>query len=200
MLRVLGHGTTACDRIRRREMLKVGAISLFGPLSLSQVLRAEQQKRWRESAPAQSVVLLNLFGGPPHMDMFDMKPNAPDTVRGELKPISTTVPGVQVSELLPKTAMLMDRATLIRTYSHNYNSHNPYNVLTGFDGGNDRENYFAKVTDHPSMGSICQYLGMGRPDVPPYVVMPAFPGYGQALRRSGPYGGYLGSQYDSTLR
>ncbi len=196
MLRVFGGKTAACDGIMRREVLKVGALSLLGPFSLPRLLRAEKQKPLRDSAPAKSVVLLNLFGGPPHMDMFDLKPDAPDGVRGELNPISTSVPGLQVSELLPKIATLMDRATLIRTYSHRYNSHNPYNVLTGFDGGNDSENYFAKVTDHPSMGSICQYLGMGRNDIPPYVVMPAFPGYSQALRRAGPYGGYLGSQYD----
>ena len=90
----------------------------------------------------------------------------------------------------------MDRATLIRTYSHKYNSHNPYNVLTGFDGGRDAENYFAKRTDHPSMGSVCQFLNIGADDVPRHVLMPAFPGYTQALRRSGPYGGYLGSKYD----
>ena len=54
----------------------------------------------------------------------------------------------------------MHRTTLIRTLSHGYNSHNPYAVLTGFTGGNDRENYFAKPTDHPSMGAVCQYLGV----------------------------------------
>jgi hypothetical protein len=69
-------------------------------------------------------------------------------------------------------------------------------IALTLDGGNDRENYFAKPSDHPSMGSICQKLGMGRGDVPPYVIMPAYPGYSQALRRSGPYGGYLGAQYD----
>src|SRR5690606_435225 len=60
----------------------------------------------------------------------------------------------------------------------------------------DRENYFAKRSDHPSMGSICQFFDLGGRDVPRYVLMPAYPGYSQALRRAGPYGGYLGSQYD----
>ena len=68
---------------------------------------------------------------------------------------------------------MMDRLTLIRTYSHKYNSHNPYNVLTGFDGGSDRENYFAKKSDHPSMMSVARHFGLGRDDVPPYVIMPA---------------------------
>jgi hypothetical protein len=195
MLRILGRRTAACDGLTRRELLTVGGISLFGGLNLSNLLRAQQQGI-RPAAPAKSVVLLNLFGGPPHLDMFDLKPQAPENVRGEYRPISTSVPGLQISELLPKTATLMDRATLIRTYSHRYNSHNPYNVLTGFDEGNDRENYFAKATDHPGMGAVCQYLGLGATDIPRYVMMPAFPGYTQALRRAGPYGGYLGSQWD----
>jgi hypothetical protein len=196
MTRILGRGSTACDGLTRRELLKVGGISLFGSLTLPNLLRAAQQQPVRSDAPAKSVVLLNLFGGPPHMDMFDLKPNAAENVRGEFKPISTSVPGVQISELLPKTAQVMDRATLIRSYSHRYNSHNPYNVLTGYDGGVDSENYFAKVTDHPGIGSICQYLDIGPKDIPRYVMMPGFPGYTQALRRAGPYGGYLGSQYD----
>ncbi len=196
MLRILGRNATACDGLTRRDLLAVGGISLFGGLTLPTLLRAEQAGGKSHSSAAKSVVLLNLFGGPPHLDMFDLKPNAPENVRGEFKPISTSVPGLQISELLPKTAKLMDRATLIRTYSHKYNSHNPYNVLTGYDGGKDRENYFAKVTDHPGMGSICQYLDIGPKDIPRYVMMPAFPGYTQALRRAGPYGGYLGGQYD----
>ena len=145
------------------------------------------------------VVLLNLFGGPSHSDMFDMKSDAPSEVRGELRPISTSVSGLQICELMPRMAKHMHRATLIRSFSHGYNSHNPYGVLTGYNGGRDVDNYFAKKTDHPSMGSICQYLGMGRPDVPGYVFMPAPPGYSQSLRRAGPYGGHLGSQYDPSF-
>lgn len=194
MLRIPGNQTAACDGISRRDLLTVGGLSLFG-MSLPNFLQAREQAPVRQGS-AKSVILLNLFGGPPHMDMFDLKPNAPANVRGEFQPIDTVLPGVQICELLPKTAQVMDRATLIRTYSHRYNSHNPYNVLTGFDLGKDAENYFAKRTDHPGMGAICQYLNMGPTDVPRYVMMPAFPGYSQSLRRAGPYGGYLGSQYD----
>jgi len=196
MLQVLGSRRRACDGVTRRELMRVGALSLFGGVTLPTFLRASENAAARVPARAKSVILVNLFGGPPHQDMFDMKPNAPANIRGELKPISTSVPGLQICELMPRIAKLMNRASLIRSYSHKYNSHNPYNVLTGYDGGSDRENYFSKVTDHPSMGSICQYLGMGRSDLPRYVMMPAFPGYTQALRRAGPYGGYLGSQFD----
>ncbi len=196
MLRILGRGTKPCDGVTRREALCVGGLSLFGGMTLPTLLAAREGTRPVRPGPAKSVVLLSLFGGPPHIDMFDMKAAAPEQVRGEFNPIATSVPNLSICELLPLTAQVMDRTTLIRTYSHKYNSHNPYNVYTGFDGGDDRENYFAKRSDHPGMGAICQYMNLGPTDIPCYVIMPAYPGYSQALRRSGPYGGYLGSQHD----
>lgn len=202
MLRVLGHSRRGCDQVSRRDALTVGGLSIFGGLTLSNVLRASEHAALPTSTPSlpsgptKSVILLNLMGGPPSQDMFDMKPAAPANVRSEFSPIDTAVPGVQICELMPQMAKVMDKASLIRTYSHKYNSHNPYNVLTGFDGGNDSENYFAKRTDHPSMGAVLQYLNIGARDVPRYVMMPAFPGYSQSLRRAGPYGGYLGASYD----
>jgi hypothetical protein len=196
MLRILGRGTKPCDGLTRRDALCVGGLSLFSGVTLSRYLSAGEGRGPVQPGSAKSVVLINLFGGPPHLDMFDMKPAAPVQVRGEFQPIATAVPELSICELLPLTAQVMDRATLIRTYSHRYNSHNPYNVLTGFDGGDDRENYFAKRSDHPGMGAVCQYLNLGPTDIPRYVIMPAYPGYSQALRRAGPYGGYLGSQHD----
>jgi hypothetical protein len=146
---------------------------------------------------ARSVILLDLFGGPSHLDTFDPKPAAPPEVRGEFSTIATSLPGVRVCEHLPRVARWLHRTCLIRTVSHGYNSHNPYAVMTGFTGGNDREDYYAKPTNHPSMGSVLQYLGIGRQrGLPGYVCLPAFPGYSQGLRRAGPYGGYLGSQHD----
>jgi hypothetical protein len=195
MLRMLGPASQVCDGTTRREVLRAGALGLLGGMTLPQLLQA-QQTRPARAGKAQSVILLSLFGGPSHLDMFDLKPDAPVEIRGEFKPIATSVPGLDICEHLPLTARAMHRATLIRTHSHPYNSHNPYNVLTGFTGGNDRENYFAKRTDHPSMGSVMQYAGLRSKGVPSYVCMPAFPGYSQSLRRAGPYGGYLGSQYD----
>ncbi len=196
MLRILGRGTKPCDGVTRRDALCVGGLSLFAGVNLPTFLRASETQPAVAPGSARSVVLLNLFGGPPHLDMFDMKPKAPEQVRGEFQPIATSIPGLSICEHLPRIAQLMDHTTLIRTYSHRYNSHNPYNVYTGFDGGNDRENYFAKRSDHPGMGAVCQSLNMGSSDIPRYVIMPAFPGYSQSLRRAGPYGGYLGTQYD----
>jgi hypothetical protein len=192
MLRVLGRQTRACDGINRRELMAVGALSLFGGLTV-----ASRGERSRPTGKARSVVLIDLFGGPSHIDTFDLKPAAPKEVRGEFRPIPSSVPGLQVCEHLPRMARMMHHICLIRSVTHGYNSHNPYAVMTGFTGGRDVENYFAKPSDHPGMGAVCQYLGVGRRrDIPGYVCLPAFPGYSQALRRAGPYGGFLGSQYD----
>jgi hypothetical protein len=192
MLSVLGPSRRACDGLSRREILRAGALSLFGATLLPSAAPAAQT-----AGRARSIILLDLFGGPSHIDTFDLKPAAPAEVRGEFKPIASSLTGVQVCEHLPRLAKWMHRVSLIRTVSHVYNSHNPYAVMTGFTGGNDREDYFARPSNHPSMGSVCQYFGVGRKHgLPGYVVLPAFPGYSQGLRRAGPYGGYLGNQYD----
>jgi hypothetical protein len=197
MLRVTRGWTTTCAGPSRRELLRIGGLSLFGGATLTGFLRArESDSRSHPPARIRSVVLVNLFGGPSHLDMVDMKPDAPAEIRGEFRPISSSLPGLQVCEHLPRLAQWMHRATLIRTMTHGYNSHNPYAVLTGFTEGNDRENYFTKRTDHPGIGSVCHYLGLGPADLPCQVYLPAHPGYSQGLRRAGPYGGYLGRQYD----
>ena len=195
MLRVIGPGSRACDGVWRRELLRVGALSLFSGLTMPRLLRAADQIPATRPARAKAVILLNLFGGPSHLDMFDMKPDAPTEIRGEFKPIRTPVPGLQICEHLPKTAKLMDRATLIRTMTHHYNSHHPYVLLTGCADGNPNAVGGPQQTDHPSMGSVCQYTGLGRKDVPGYVFMPAPPGHSQNPR-PGAHAGYLGRRND----
>ena len=194
MLRVIGPGSSACDGISRRELMRVGALSLFPGMTMPRLLQAADKAPATRPAKAQSVILLNLFGGPSHLDMFDMKPDAPSEIRGEFKPIATSIPGLKICEHLPKTAKLMHRATLIRTVTHHYNSHHPYAVLSGFAGGKDGGGG-PQPTDHPSMGSVCQYSALGRKDVPGYVFMPAYPGHSQNPR-PGAHAGYLGRRYD----
>ena len=143
------------------------------------------------------MILIDLFGGPSHIDTFDPKPDAPDGIRGEFATIPTVLPGVRISEHLPHLSRRLDRLAVVRTVTHRYNSHNPYGVMTGFDGGQDQTDYHARPTNHPSVPSVCQYFGVGRStDLPGYMMLPAFPGYSQGLRRAGPYGGYLGPRYD----
>jgi hypothetical protein len=168
-------------------------------MTVPRLLKAAAADVVKPRARARSIILVNLFGGPSHLDMFDMKPEAPAEVRGEFRPIATSVPGLSICEHLPKLAQWMHKATLIRSVTHHYNSHNPYAVLTGFTGGDDRENYFTKRTDHPGISAVCQYLGIGPRDLPGSVFVPGLPGYSQGLRRAGPYGGYLGRQYDPLL-
>lgn len=192
MLSFLGPGGRSCEGLSRRQVLRVGALATLGGATLAR----PSQTHAAVAGPIKSVILIDLFGGPSHIDMFDLKPAAPTEVRGPFNPIATSVPGLQICEHLPKLAEWMDRVTLIRTLSHGYNSHNPYAVMTGFTGGNDQQDYFSRPTDYPSMGSVCHFLGLTKPGIPPYIVMPALPGYTQSLRRAGPYGGYLGQQYD----
>lgn len=200
MLSILGHAKTLCDGVTRRELMQVGGLSLFGGLNLPGLLRAADQSASRPQGPAKSVILFNLLGGPSQMDMFDLKPAAAVEIRGEFSPISTSVPGLQICEHLPNIARMMHKAALIRTVTHNYNAHNPLPVMTGWTGGNP-----AALTpdpkDPPDIGAICQYLGMGPKDLPGAVCLPCYPGWGESsmypgIRRPGPYGGYLGSQYD----
>ena len=195
MLTVLGPAGQACDGVSRRAILRAGGLSLFGGL-LAETSTSTAGPSAKHEARIKSVILIDLFGGPSHIDMYDPKPDAPAEIRGEFATIPTSVPGLPICEHLPRMAEWMNRVALIRTLSHGYNSHNPYGVMTGFTGGNDREDYFSRPTDYPSMGSVATYFGCGQPGVPPYVVLPAYPGYSQGLRRAGPYGGYLGSRFN----
>jgi len=193
MLSICGRHATMCDGVTRREVLRAGAISTLG-LSLPQFIEA-QSRGSQPDGPAKAVILVNLLGGPSHIDMFDMKPDAPAEIRGEFQPIDTTVPGLQVCEHLPKTAGTMHLSTVIRTHTHLYNTHSPYNMLTGYSGPVVVNNV-AKPTDHPSMGAVMQYAGFRSQGVPPYLWMPSHPGHSQGKHRAGPYGGFLGRQYD----
>jgi hypothetical protein len=191
MLSVLGHSKKMCDGVTRRELMRVGGLSLLAGLSMPELLRAADDRR----AKARSVIMFNLLGGPAHMDMFDLKPDAPAEVRGEFNPMSTSLPGLQICEHLPRLAGWMDRATLIRTFSHTFNSHDPLPFMTGFT--DDQPSAQAMPTDPPDVGAICQYLGLGPEDLPGAVCLPCFPGSGQkGHRRRGPYGGFLGRSCD----
>src|SRR5260221_5624722 len=204
MLRILGQTKRLCDGVSRRELMQVGALSLFSGMTWPRLLRGAdhgRQQRLPVSRPsAKSVILFNLLGGPSQMDMFDMKPLAPPEVRGEFQAIDTSLPGLQICEHLPNTARWMHKACVILTVTHNYNAHNPLAMMTGYTEGNFGQ-LRAEPTDPPDIGAICQYLEIGPPDLPRAVCMPWYPGWGESvnypgIRRPGPYGGYLGSRYD----
>ncbi|MBC8353664.1 MAG: DUF1501 domain-containing protein [Planctomycetes bacterium] len=202
MLSIQGRGTKLCDGITRRELMRVGGLSLFGGMTLPRLLEAAGD-RGGPSGRVKSVVLFNMLGGPSHQDMFDMKPLAPKEIRGEFQPIATSVPSLQICEHMPNTAKLMHKACLIRSVTHGYNSHNPLNIMTGFLAG-DPKQLRPERSDPPDIGAICQYLEMGPRDMPGAFCLPCYPGWGErsqypGIRRPGPYGGFLGSQYDPLI-
>src|SRR5262249_23310966 len=139
--------------LSRREVLQVGAAGLLG-LSLPGLLRADQQRRGSASADACIIIFLN--GGPSHLDMWDMKPTAPAEIRGEFRPIASSLAGVQFSEHLPRLARHMHRATLVRSMHHSVNNaHNAavYVGLTGEDRGEVNVTS-TEPTNYPSLGSV----------------------------------------------
>ena len=129
MLTLPGKSTRAfCDGQSRRDFLRIGALG-FGGLTLPDLLRVEAQAGIRKSHKA----IINIFlpGGPPHQDMFDLKMDAPREIRGELRPINTNVPGIQIGELLPRTAAIMDKLVLIRSVVGAVDDHNAFQCQTG---------------------------------------------------------------------
>ncbi|HJN83890.1 MAG: DUF1501 domain-containing protein [Verrucomicrobiota bacterium] len=110
-----------CDGIQRRDFLKIGALSGMG-LGLSDYLGLAKANA-ATNATAKSAIYVRLAGGPSHMDTFDMKPDAPDTHRGEFREIATNVPGVRISEHLPKLAKCADKYAILRGVSHTLAAH-----------------------------------------------------------------------------
>src|SRR5204863_5697090 len=103
-----------CDGMPRRGFLRIGSFALgaLGGLSLRDLYAAEDSK---PSKNQKSLINIFLPGGPPHQDMWDLKPEAPSEIRGEFKPISTNVPGIQICELFPKLAAMMDKLVVVRS-------------------------------------------------------------------------------------
>lgn len=214
MLTMLGSERRCCDGVTRRETLKAGALALLGGLNLPSLLQAESQRKDIRPGKAKSVIVLYLLGGAPSQDMYDLKPSAPSEIRGEFKPMASSVPGIQVCEHLPQTATWMHKAAIVRSVNHKAGCHNTLPSYSGYEAMlpdiiSTRETY------PPSMGSVCEYLRRGTlgardertqvfsrvshegsSEMPAYVYMPCYLGWGQSIRRPGPYAGFLGKRYD----
>lgn len=161
MLTIYGGRSHFCDGVSRRNFLKIGALGLGG-LALPQLLRAEAQKGIGKSH--KSVIMIFLPGGPSHQDIFDLKPDAPAEIRGEFKPISTAVPGIQITEHLPKLAGMMDKLILIRSIVGASGNHDAVQCLTGRSPANPPSGGW------PCMGSMLSRLqGPVDPAIPPFV-------------------------------
>lgn len=156
--------------LNRRHALQLGT---FGVSALSLKMAAAQIAEKSVAARADNCIVLFLNGGPSHLDMWDLKPDAPREIRGEFQPIDTSLPGVQFSEHLPQLAQHMHRATLIRSMNHSVNNSHAaavYAALTGHDRG--EQGGGAQPTDRPSPGSVLAWLRPPENRTLPFVALP----------------------------
>jgi hypothetical protein len=184
MLEFISRGYRTCDGVSRRTFLTVGGLALGG-LTLPGLLRVRAAQKSSE-APRRSVILVWLAGGPSHIDMYDLKPNAPAEIRGEFKPIKTNVPGIVIGEHLPYQARIMDKLSILRSASHTNAGHGmgAQWMLTGYQPT-------IEVNDniYPSCGSVVAKMrGANEPGLPAYVNLPHVLSLGKAA--------YLGASYN----
>jgi hypothetical protein len=185
MLSILGGGSKFCDGVSRRNFLKIGALGLGG-LALPELLRAEECLGVRKAHKA--VIMIFLPGGPSHQDMFDLKMDAPSEIRGEFKPISTNVPGIQICEHLPKLAQLIDKTAIIRSIVGATGDHYAVQCLTG------RSHVNPPAGGWPCMGSVLTKLqGAVDPAMPPFVGLSPKMGHTPWADAGAP--GFLGAAY-----
>jgi hypothetical protein len=170
MLTLPGSRSRLCDGVSRRSALKIGALAFGGAtLTLADIHRAEAREA--EGAPGfkpsphKAVINIFLGGGPPHQDLFDLKPDAPAEIRGEFKPIKTTVPGIEISEVLPKMAAMMEKFAIVRSVVGAQGGHDAVQCTTGYGTGS-----LAPIGGRPSVGAtVAKLLGPVDPSVPPFV-------------------------------
>jgi hypothetical protein len=206
MLRILDRGPNLCDGLSRREWLRVGGLGLVG-LSLPALLRPQPAA----ASPALSggfgrakaCILLFLLGGPPQHETWDPKPDAPPEIRGEFKPIPTTVPGLHVGELMPRTARPADRVCVLRAVSTNDNAHSSsgYWMLTGVphQPTNTENAKPGAPNDWPCLAGIVRKLRPGDGRLPSSIVVPEHIWNTGMLSWPGQDGGFLGRTADPWL-
>ena len=151
MLTILGEPSQFCDGVSRRTFLKVGGLAMGG-LSMPQMLHAAGTTNAKAGAGHKAVIMIFLPGGPPHQDMFDLKPEAPAEIRGEFSPIKTNVRGIEICELFPRMAKMMDQFAIIRSVVGSIGHHSAYQALTGRRPGT------APPGGWPCMGSTLSHL------------------------------------------
>lgn len=194
MINIPGFPVRLCDRITRRDFLTVGGLGAAG-LALPSLLKAQAQSATR--GRAKSCILLFMGGGPPQMDTFDLKPNAPAEIRGILRPIATTVPGLEISEQLPALSRQMHHCAVIRSMSDEYtggaHGQSVYLALTGHKNARvSGDDVRPAMDDYPCMGSAVARVRGDDRTLPPFVWLLDM--YRRTFAGEG--GGFLGQGYD----
>ena len=206
MLQINGRPRAACDGMTRRTLLEAAGAGLFG-LSLPNLLAAEAHAGAASKPRARSVIFLFLFGGPSQLETFDLKPDAPEKIRGPFKPIASRTPGLLIGERLPRLAAVSDKFCVVRSMTHPYNDHSGagHYMQTGrmwqvpIGGG-----FNPTAQDWPAIGAVVESLAQLAPGgmeraLPSYAVLPNSLGRlqeaGQYLR-PGEHAGWLGRRYN----
>jgi hypothetical protein len=186
-------GLLARSGLSRRRLLQVGGLSILG-MNLPELLLATTPIAPR--ARARSVIFLHQYGGPSQHDSFDMKPEAPEAVRGQYRPIATSAPGITICEQLPRMAQVMDKVTLVRTVNHRMNNHNSagYYSLTGYAPPTDDQRLRDSRELFPACGSIVDRFAPSVPGVPSFVSYPHVIRDGSIT--PGQHASFLGQTYD----
>lgn len=205
MLRILGPPAQLCDRLTRREILRVGGLGALG-VSLPRLLHARSRTPASSHADgfgkADACILIFLFGGPSQLDTFDMKPDAPSDFRGEFNPIPTNVPGIDFCEHFPRLARQTDKLAVLRSVNHLHPRHG-YGLYYMFTGHpHVRPDLDAPPTpdDFPSMGALVAKLHGPRTAFPPAVTLPRWNRFLDLPNEyAGETAGFLGGAYDPWL-
>jgi hypothetical protein len=186
--------------LSRRRLLQAGSLGCLG-LNLAHLFAAEDVRATRPGkAPAskriEACILLYYYGGPSHLDTWDLKPNAPREVSGEFRPIATRVPGIQVGEHLPRCARLMDRLAIIRSLHHPMRNHNAA-AVESLCGRHPLKGDLELLADDPNCfpcyGATLSYLTPGHRDVPIHVALPHV--MYNVVQLPGQTAGFLGAAY-----
>jgi len=167
MLTIPGAKQPFCDNVSRRSFLKIGGLGLGG-LSMAQLMQAQalgsNTRLSSEETANKAVIMIYLAGGISHQDFVDLKPNAASGIRGEFNPIDTNVPGIQICELMPRMAQMMDKFAVIRSIKDSDGAHAAIQCWSGYRSGDQRR------LNKPAFGSIIsRALGPRDRMVPPYM-------------------------------
>lgn len=182
----------------RRRLLQVGGMGILG-MNLPSILKAAEAQAAagkQLKARAKSVIFLYQFGGPSHIDMFDFKPDAPDTIRSPHKHIPTTMDGMVTNEHLPNLAKVLDKCTVIRTMSHEVKNHNPasYYALSGCAPPRDDLTLRDSPDLYPAYGSVVSALAPNQGPMPTFVSYPHI--IADGVQTPGQFASFLGKPHD----
>lgn len=182
----------------RRAILRAGGAGMLG-LSMPHLLSGSERSSTPLKAKAKSVIFLFQWGGPSQLDTFDMKPDAPETVRSPYRPIRSSVPDIQVCELLPEMAKRMHHVSLIRTMTHTMNNHASagYYALSGHEPPSDDQRLRDSLDLYPAYGSVVDRLAPNDNGMPTFVAYPHVIRDGSIVPAQ--HASFLGKQHDPLL-